>query len=144
MTPEKQILYNLMADTAVAYWEKSAGLGLGWKNLDVRKPSWNKGINGITKTNFHPRWYDNMLQDQQKAQKAQSKQAKELAEKDKLPKRNGIAEMYAFNHGADFRLLYSDPARAAEMVLMDYLQPKSHALLPNPMNTAFTPEYRNS
>lgn len=144
MTPEKRILYNLMADTALAYWEKSAGLRLGLKNMDVRKPSWNKGINGITKTNFHPRWYESMLQDQQRMQKEQAEQLEQLAEQSKKPQRNSIAEMYAFNHGADFRLLYSDPARAAEMVLMDYLQPKSHALLPNPMNTAFTPEYRNS
>lgn len=132
MTPEKQLLYNLMAETALAYWEKTA-------SLDITSMPWGSGFNKKIEGVKPFPWFTKMRHNQEKQQKALAKQNEELAEKAKLPKRNLMAEMYAYNHGADFRLLYSDPARAAEMVLMDWLAPKSHALLPDPMNTQYEP-----
>ena len=131
MTPEKQLLYNLMAETALAYWEKTA-------SLDITSMPWGSGFGGIDAIKPFP-WFTKMQHNQEKQQKALAKQDKELAKKVKKIKRNLMAEMYAYNHGADFRLLYSDPARAAEMILMDWLKPKSHALLPDPMNTQYEP-----
>ena len=130
MTPEKQLLYNLMAETALAYWEKTP------EAKDITSTPWGEGFGEIGWIK-PPHWAIKRWNAQKKQQKARAKQNEELAEKAKLPKRNLMAEMYAYNHGADFRLLYSDPARAAEMILMDWLKPKSHALLPDPMNTQY-------
>lgn len=134
MNLEKQLLYQVMEEVVMANWIKTANVST---NLYSDNPfgSGFKKIEGIKP----PAYEQARLRREEKKKKEVEKQIKQLSKEKERPVRRLLAEVYARNYGADYRLLYTDPGKAADMIVRNMVHPVNKYTLPNPETDNFTP-----
>ena len=130
----KQLLYQVMEEVVMANWVKTANASL---NLYYSNPFGKsiKKLEGIKP----PAWEQSRRKLEEKKKKMLKKQMKQMNEEKKRPVRRLLAEIYARDYGADYKLIYTDPGKAADMIVRNLVHPVNKALLPNPEVENFTP-----